>query len=89
MTCDSLFVGRAGLNEKFSTILVPRSYANDIDRITPPLQILDDFYRFEFDLDNDNLFWVLSIEVDSIGLKLLVPSTSALKWNFALIAKVI
>jgi hypothetical protein len=35
MTGDSLFVGRAGLNEIFSTI--------DIDRINPPLQILDDF----------------------------------------------
>jgi hypothetical protein len=47
--CDRLFLVRAGLNEIFSTI--------DIDRINPPLQILDGFYRFEFNLDNDNLFW--------------------------------
>jgi putative transposase len=39
------------LNEIFSTI--------DMDSINPPLQILDGFYRFEFNLDNDSLFWVL------------------------------
>jgi hypothetical protein len=41
--------GRAGLNEIVST--------NDIDRINPPLQILDDFYRLESNLDNDLLIW--------------------------------
>jgi hypothetical protein len=49
ITCDRLFVGRAGLNEIF--------IENGIDRINPPLQILDGFYRFEFNLDNDNLIW--------------------------------
>ncbi len=31
--------------------------ADDMDSINPHLQILDDFYRFKSNLDNDNLFW--------------------------------
>lgn len=48
-TCDSLFVGRAGLNGIFN--------ADDIDLIKPPLQILDKFYRFKSNLDNDLLLY--------------------------------
>jgi hypothetical protein len=53
MTCDRLFVGRAGLNDIFSTI--------DTDLINPPLQILDGFYRFKSSFDNDCLIWFLSL----------------------------